>query len=169
MWESIIAEWSRRWGTAISGWWFDGCYWPDVMYRSDTPPNFNSFARAARSGNPNSLVAFNPGALLPIHPLTQFEDYTAGETNDPQKVSFDGPTIDGIQLHMLSYLGSGWGIGPPRFAIEQTLAMTCRLLKNKGSVTWDVPQANGVISPDFLSQLRAIGVAADRCGSTKQQ
>ena len=39
-WEPIIAEWSRRWGAKVVGWWFDGCYFPNSMYRSTTAPNF---------------------------------------------------------------------------------------------------------------------------------
>jgi hypothetical protein len=60
-WEQIIKEWSVRWGDKVSGWWFDGCYWPNSMYRNPEPPNFESFAAAARAGNPDSVVAFNPG------------------------------------------------------------------------------------------------------------
>jgi hypothetical protein len=29
-WEQIIREWSVRWGKKVSGWWFDGCYWPNT-------------------------------------------------------------------------------------------------------------------------------------------
>jgi hypothetical protein len=60
-WESIIREWSVRWGDKVSGWWFDGCYFPNAMYRSPQRPNFESFAAAARAGNANAAVAFNPG------------------------------------------------------------------------------------------------------------
>ena len=37
-------EWSERWGNKIAGWWFDGCYWPNIMYQSCEAPNFGSFA-----------------------------------------------------------------------------------------------------------------------------
>src|SRR5713101_656130 len=30
-WEQIISEWSERWGKKVSGWWFDGCYFPNSM------------------------------------------------------------------------------------------------------------------------------------------
>jgi hypothetical protein len=56
-WEQIIREWSNRWGTQVHGWWFDGCYWPNTMYRSADPPNFASFAPAARAGAPRFTVA----------------------------------------------------------------------------------------------------------------
>ena len=44
-WEAIIREWSLRWGKSVSGWWIDGCYFADQMYRFDDEPNFASFAR----------------------------------------------------------------------------------------------------------------------------
>jgi hypothetical protein len=33
-WEQVIREWSVRWDKKVVGWWFDGCYWPNSMYRS---------------------------------------------------------------------------------------------------------------------------------------
>ena len=50
-WEAVIGEWSARWGTRVDGWWYDGCYWPNTMYRAKEPPNFESFATAVRAGN----------------------------------------------------------------------------------------------------------------------
>ena len=85
-WERVIREWSVRWGTNVAGWWFDGCYWPNAMYRSPEPPNFASFAAAARAGNPQSVIAFNPGVVDRLLSVTPFEDYTAGEINEPERV-----------------------------------------------------------------------------------
>ena len=47
-WEAVIREWSLHWGKSVSGWWIDGCYFADQMYRFDDEPNFASFARASR-------------------------------------------------------------------------------------------------------------------------
>lgn len=77
----MIREWSLRWGTWVDGWWFDGCYWPDATYRHAEAPNFASFAAAARAGNPQLVVAFNPG--VKIEAQSEHEDYTAGEIDDP--------------------------------------------------------------------------------------
>src|ERR1051326_5219419 len=62
-WEQESREWSRRWGKKVSGWWFDGCYWPNTMYRTEDGPNFATFAAAARAGNPDAALAFNPGVI----------------------------------------------------------------------------------------------------------
>ena len=158
-WETVIAEWSKRWGRQISGWWFDGCYYPDAMYRHSEAPNFASFAAAARAGNPDSIVAFNPGVLNPIITVTPEEDYTAGEINDPGKVVCGGPWVGKAQFHMLSFLGPAWCQKPPRFSAEQVVAFTRSITDKGGAVTWDLPpaSANGHIPDDFLVQLKAIG------------
>ena len=157
-WENVIREWSDRWGEKVSGWWFDGCYYPKAMYEYPDPPNFESFAAAARSGNPNSIVAFNPGVCVPIISLTPFEDYTAGEITEPEKVECMGRWVGTAQFHMLSYLGPQWAQAPPRFTDDQVIAYT-RLITDKGGVvTWDVPiSAEGKIPVEFVSQLRSLG------------
>ena len=163
-WESVIREWSVRWGKKISGWWFDGCYFPNSMYRSPDAPNFASFAAAARAGNPDAAIAFNPGVVYRMLSMTPYEDYTAGEIDKPENVTIrraaDGK-IDGAQIQMLSYLGQTWGIGDtPRFSDEQAISFTSKIREAGGAVTWDVPvQLNGAIAEPFLAQLRAIGKA----------
>ena len=113
-WEQIIADWSRRWGDKVVGWWFDGCYWPNAMYRSPDPPNFASFAAAARAGNPNSSVAFNPGVIGRLISVSPDEDYTAGEVNDVDRILIRrviDSKVDGAHPHVLSFLGQTWGKG----------------------------------------------------------
>ena len=83
----MIAEWSRRWEKKVVGWWFDGCYFPNSMYRSVDAPNFASLAAAARAGNPDSSVAFNPGVVVRIISVSRDEDFTAGEINNPALVN----------------------------------------------------------------------------------
>lgn len=160
-WESVIAEWSRRWGTKVCGWWFDGCYFADAMYRFPDEPNYQSFANAARAGNPDSVVAFNPGVATPIITVTPAEDYTAGEINEPAEVKCFGRWVGQAQYQMLSYLGKSWAGEPPRFTTGQAVGITTGLLEKDGVVTWDVPvRANGDIPIAFIDQLKAIGDAA---------
>jgi hypothetical protein len=162
-WEAIIREWSLRWGERVSGWWFDGCYWPNLMYRTDDAPNFSSFAAAARAGNPRAAVAFNPGVVNRTLSITPHEDYIAGEISDPALWSArrnTNGTIDGVQLHFLSYLGTTWGQGAPRFSTEQAVAFTKKVAEVGSAITWDTPtQRNGTFAPEFLAQLKAIGAA----------
>jgi Alpha-L-fucosidase len=162
-WEQVIREWSSRWGKKVNGWWFDGCYFPNTMYRSPEPPNFVSFAAAARAGNALAVLAFNPGVVYRILSITPAEDYTAGEIDKPELVSIRRPVdgkVDGVQIHMLSYLGQTWGRGAPRFTVEQVLDYTKKVRDFGGAVTWDVPiELNGTISQPFIEQLAAVGKA----------
>jgi Alpha-L-fucosidase len=160
-WEQVIGDWSRRWGDKVSGWWFDGCYWPNAMYRNATAPNFASFAAAARAGNPNSAVAFNPGVIGRLISLTPDEDYTAGEINEPDKVLIrrvaDGK-VDGAVPHVLTFLGKTWGMGEPRFQSDEAVAWAGKISHAGGVLTLDVPiQKTGLISQPFLDQLQAVG------------
>ena len=165
-WEHVISEWSERWGKKVTGWWFDGCYFSNSMYRSTSAPNFASFAAAARAGNPDSAVAFNPGVIYRIISVSPDEDYTAGEIDKPELASVhrgEGGRIDGTQIHMLSYLGTTWGMGTPRFTTEEVIAHTKKIRDYGGSVTWDVPaELDGTITQPFLDQLGALGKAFPR-------
>lgn len=163
-WEQVIREWSQRWGKKVSGWWLDGCYWPNTMYRPPEPPNFATLAAAVRAGNPASIIAFNNGVIYSVISLSEHEDYTAGEANEPDRINFGGSRfangrVDGAYPHMLSYLGETWGKGSPRFSDDQIIGWT-RKLTGKGAVTWDAPiQPGGLISEPFLRQLRSVGKA----------
>ena len=161
-WESVIREWSLRWGSKVKGWWFDGCYFADAMYRSPEAPNFESFAAATRAGNPDSIVAFNPGVLEPIICHSASEDYTAGEIDQPDKTVCSGRYVKQAQFHMLSYLGKWWGDqkNPPRFSTAQAVHISQELVEKGGVVTWDVPiLVTGKIPELYMEQLKAIGTA----------
>jgi Alpha-L-fucosidase len=157
-WEEVIAEWSVRWGRKVSGWWFDGCYWPNSMYRFGDPPNYRTFAAAARKGNSNAALAFNRGVVTPIHSDSEEDDYTAGEIDDPRQVQPGEFWNDRAQPHMLSFLGKSWSAGAPRFAGAEAIAITRRLVEKGMAVTWDVPHdPSGRIAEPFYRQLKAIG------------
>ncbi len=165
-WQQVIAEWAQRWGGRVAGWWFDGCYFPNSMYRSMETPNFASFAAAARAGNPQSAVAFNPGVIYRLISISPDEDYIAGEIDHPELASVhrghDG-LMDGGQIHMLSFLGQTWGMGEPRFTSDQVVAYTKKIRDYGGAVTWDVPvELDGTISQPFVEQLTALGKAFPR-------
>ena len=163
-WEQVIREWSTRWGANVAGWWFDGCYWPNAMYRSSDPPNYESFAAAARAGNPNSAVAFNPGVVDRALSVTPYEDYSAGEINELDRAMIrrtEPPGfVDGAKVHFLSFLGARWGMGEPRFTTDQAVNYTLKIIGQHGAMTWDIPlQKNGLIAQPFVDQLTTIGKA----------
>ncbi len=120
MWEKVITEWGQRWGNLISGWWIDGCYYADRMYAASEGPNFTTFAKALRAGAADRILAFNGGTDDPFFKLTVEQDYTAGEvsTRFPVTNKWDPLTgeMNGMHLHILTYLGDWWGAGTPRFS-----------------------------------------------------
>jgi hypothetical protein len=59
-WEEVIHEWSARYGKDVAGWWFDGGY-RHVHFSGAIAP---IYADAVKSGNPDAIVAFNPGVML---------------------------------------------------------------------------------------------------------
>lgn len=175
--EEVVREWSLRWGPKVSGWWVDGCYFADDMYRHPERPNFRSFTEAMKAGNPGALVAFNTGVRVPVTCATEYEDYTAGELagdlpvggwglgDNPAFCHFGavGRWVDGAQYHVLNFLGPWWGQPPPRFPTELVAGYTRYIIEHEGVVTWDVPiEPDGRIPEDFLEQLRAIGQVAGK-------
>jgi hypothetical protein len=138
------------------------------MYRSADRPNFESFAAAARAGNPDASLGFNPGVIYRILSMTPCDDYTAGEIDKPDLVTIRRAVegrMDGTQIHMLSFLGETWGSGAPRFSADQVVAYTKKIRDVGGSVTWDVPvEIDGTITQPFLDQLGALGKAFPKKG-----
>ena len=168
-WEAVIREWSLRWGKDVAGWWIDGCYFPDQMYRFDDPPNFASFAAALRAGNPEAIVAFNPGVRVPVIVHSKHEDYTAGEVTldrlpgavagcPGRWLEFEGAKV---QFHILTFLGTSWCRGErPQWPDDKVVAITQELAGKGGVVTYDVPiQPSGLVPQPFVEQLREIGRA----------
>ena len=167
-WEAIIREWSLRWGKKVHGWWIDGSYYADRMYRHTDEPNFASFSAALKAGNPDAIVAFNPGVKVPVIRYTEHEDYTAGEVADALPVGRWGHagfertegTVDGAQYHILTFLGEYWGRGEPRFSEEMVIGYTRFVNDCGGVVSWDVPVSDDGRIPDaFVRRLAALNQA----------
>jgi len=166
-WQAVIGEWSQRWGKDVAGWWIDGCYFADQMYRFDDEPNFATFAAALRAGNPEAIVAFNPGVRVPVVAHTKYEDYSAGEVNLrqlPEAVeACPGRWLEcegsREQFHILTFLGTSWCRGErPQWPDEKVIELTRKIAEKGGVVTFDVPiQKTGMIPEPFAAQLRAIG------------
>ncbi|ULL15235.1 hypothetical protein DVH26_12785 [Paenibacillus sp. H1-7] len=156
-WEAVITEWSLRWGNKVSGWWIDGCYFADEMYRHADEPNFGSFAAAMKAGNPDSIVCFNPGVIVPvITHRTEHEDYLGGEVIRAFPVC-EGRWLEGVQYHILSFLGKDWGHGEPELPDEFVIGYTKHVNEREGVVTWDVPISHqGLIEEPFIRQLKVL-------------
>lgn len=79
VWSSIIKDWATRYGTLISGWWFDGYY--DVSGLKDNT-EAQMYANAAFAGNPNAVFTFDPWeGVLANNLAVPTEDFTAGDAS----------------------------------------------------------------------------------------
>ena len=154
-WEAVISEWSQRWGRQIRGWWFDGCYFAEKIYDFADEPNFSSFAAAARAGNPDSMVCWNPGITGAPRTISKEEDYTSGEINEPESLFCAGRWVRQAQAHLLSYVGQTWGNPELRLSADTMLAWTRKATDAGGVFTWDVPydHRDGTLSPETMALL----------------
>ena len=167
-WEAVMRDYSLRFGKKVHGWWIDGCYWPEQMFRHDDA-GYRTMAEALRAGNPESLVAFNGGLETPVIPHSEYEDYTCGEIGHLLPVAnrrLDGGLvplgrfIDGIQYHILTHLGTHWGRTPARFPTELVVGYTKLLNARDCVITWEVAVDDvGHLQADHFEQLRALGAA----------
>ncbi len=168
LWESVIREWTTRWGKKLSGWWVDGCFW-DEVYSHAQAPNWASLTAALKAGNPDAIIALSKGGChTPISRHNEFEDFTGGElTNDLPVATWTKGTkwpcssisrdVAGAQFHILNFLGEWWGQGEPRFPDELTVGYTRYINQHGGVVTWDVPiTPDGQIPDPFIRQLQKL-------------
>jgi hypothetical protein len=160
-WAEPIRDWSEHYGDRISGWWFDGGY---------EHVGFNEviagiYAEAAKSGNPRSIVTFNPGVSLIRH--TKAEDYTAGELNEPFQYVPSSRWVDGSQWQALTFIGSHWSSRDSRFPASKWGDWVQQVIAGGGVVTLDVgpnwdPAAGpiGSISEAQMAVVRSVRAAA---------
>ena len=163
-WQEIITEWSDRWGKSISAWWIDGGVF-------SKPQMYQAYTDAFKSGNPDALIAYNTGPVgwsrEPKKPATNCEDYLAGEVNWrlpvsgvrpwDQKEYYMGPDISGDQLHFLTFLGSFWGLGEPRFPDELVVGWTKHTNNHGGTISWDIPLTySGTVPESHFRQLHVL-------------
>jgi len=159
-WAQVIQEWSDRYGNKVAGWWFDGGY-EHIHFNEQIA---QVYAAAAKHGNPNAIVTFNPGVRLIRH--TQAEDYTAGELNEPFGVLPSSRWVEGSQWHALTYLGSHWSARDTRYPSEQWARWVSTAVSKGGVVTLDMgpnwdPQAGpvGSLAQAQMEQVRAVQAA----------
>lgn len=151
-WESVVAEWSQRWGKNVCGWWFDGCFYRERLYDFPDEPNFTSLANAARSGNPDSLFAVNPGVFRNPVSISGEEDYTSGENNRPEQSWCFSSHADDALYHILTYAGTDWSALPLRYSPQELADISSNIIDGGGVITWDVPynRETGTLSDDVM-------------------
>jgi hypothetical protein len=116
-----------------------------------------SFAAALRAGNPESIIAFNPGVKVPVIAYCDEEDYTAGEIDKVLPHEHPNRWINDEQYHILTYLGKWWGEGQPRFDTAFVREYTKQILSHEGVMSWDVGVTRkGLILPELVNVLHGL-------------
>ena len=174
-WGDVCGEWSRRYGSLVSGWWFDGYKMEMKNSYEDLKKekhNIDTWLAAVRSGNPEAELAFNAGAhpilsLCTSGKLCPHQTFTAGEQHN---FSFKGkpltpknfPAPNGVVWHLLLPVSDGWGAGTkPRFEVETLRERIDEINSQGGAVTLDAPiTANAEIPSHVLASLKQLGGTA---------
>ena len=151
---TMLREISLRYGEKIKGWWIDGCY-PHYPQFSTADTQFClELTDALQTGNPNSMVALNPGII--VSKITTGQEYTCGEAD---KLIFypEDRFIDGAQWHVLTYLGPWW-CDPKCARSNIELVNYVKACTDKGGVlTFDVAYGpTGLIVPEHFEQLKVV-------------
>lgn len=174
---AFVAEYSRRFGKLLNGWWFDGCYTWDVFPNSTY--EWPLWMNMARAGNPDAAVAFNDGSFCvgKTKPVTSEQDYLSGEVSELSggKICLGGkdaplymPTsqfVEGTdcQQHALVPIDCFWGhekpgpMEPPKYSDEDLFSFVRHIIGVKGAVTLNVGiYQEGHIGEQTLAQLKRL-------------
>jgi len=133
-WADVVREYGERYREKVVGYWVDGCY----RFIGYDEEKLGILAEGLKAGNPNRIIALNPGVEAHVSAYSKHEDYTTGEQNR----FFDMPPqrfINGEQWHLLAYLGTGWA------------QPGCQIGKRElAEYVFDVHQRGGVVSIDVM-------------------
>lgn len=132
-WADTFREYGERYGEKVAGIWCDGSY-SFIGYDQE---KLGILAQGLRAGNPNRIIALNPGVDPEVRAYTPHEDYTCGEQNVFSEVPVQR-FLNGEQWHILSFLSKTWWGEPGTGYSKRELA----------DYVFDVTQRSGVVSID---------------------
>ena len=176
-WAAVCGEWSKRYGTLVSGWWFDG-YKTEMKdaYESLRKEKYNidTWVAAVRSGNPAAELAFNAGAhpilsLCTEGKLCPHQTFTSGENHGFHQRLKKGmgkpltpqnfPPPPAVIWHLLLPVSDGWGAGTTsRFEHALLRDRVDTINSQGGAITFDVPiAAAGTIPEPIMAVLQQLG------------
>lgn len=194
--ELIVKFYSDKYGDKIDGWWFDRT--KRVGGTLTTDAEYRTMARAARSGNPNSILAFHH-STGPLNRGTPYCDYTAGHPH-PMKYS-KGPW-DKVNLRMVTAIENGpfikgafvndedkptanpdegtlghifmpfqrnWKNGGADFPTDQAHDWMTRVMNAGGFYTWAVARTGGLFAAPQFKQLLEMDAAIKHVNISPQQ
>lgn len=153
---------SKKFGDKISGWWIDCCYEPGICGGRGLRYDYKRYARALRSGNPESIVAFNFRGTEPWGSEwgREIADFQAGEENDLSFYPSGARSGEsGLQWFGLCWMDDFWvhekeGEPIPCHSNEKVLNYVHRVVENGGAFAYNVaPYQEGRISEKTMEQL----------------
>lgn len=169
---AIVRELGQRYGSRVSGWWFDSCFSldPRGVYNSVTT-DLNGFqfpweqwVEAAKTGYPERLVSLSSG-MLTHYLYSTHQDYEGGEANDLVAVPSTRFTQDHLQGHRWVCLdNSNWvhhrvetPLAPPRFQLDSVAdyVSTCNHVSVPVTFNVDIDRT-GTLSPQSLALLKSV-------------
>ena len=174
---SIISEIGARYGDQLDGWWFDGgarylnCHFDGSSAKDGilTAP-LKAFTAAARSGNPERIIAYNSW----IKPrITEYQDYYGGEGRtafNPAELTngvFKAGRQQGLQAHGCFILERRWGhidenspIVKPKFNVKQLTGFMKRAQQNRYPLSINLEMyEDGSVSPESYALLKELKTA----------
>lgn len=102
-WADVVAEYGERYKDKVVGWWTDGCY----EYIGYNEKKWSILAKGLRSGNSKRIIALNNPKMTTSNSSAREDDYTTGEQHKFGEIP-SSRWRDGVQWHILSYLGEEW-------------------------------------------------------------
>ena len=141
-WSSVMQEWSERYGRIVKGWWIDSCY----TWLGFNDELLEYYHRAAKAGNPDSLVACNRTGTSVCERGLSTEEFTCGEQLNFEKMP-ESRDVGGAQAHLLIPLGvhpetgdcgHTWCMPGEKAAKEEVLAFMKKAVSRQIPVTFDI-------------------------------
>jgi hypothetical protein len=181
----ILKHYAERYGTRISGWWFDGSAHIQEAERL-------LWRKTVRAANPEAIVVFNRMAGPPFR-STRECDYFGGHptpraakkfwdpVNEPMVTAIEaGPWMDilgnpvedpgrGALGHIFMGMQDRWNFGPCQFPPDQAIEWTTRVLAAGGMYTWAVPRSGSKMAENQYRLLLRINKAVESMRKRKQQ
>ena len=170
-WESVIREWSLRYGEDLKGWWFDGMYHGGIIEtRSDMnlKHNISTHTLAAKAGNPKSIVSYNYG-VDKVQSDSPYDDYSAGEENNIIQLPESRWILSGIQWFHFTHLGEFWGKPGIKNRTDDLERWSEKVFQKEGVLCFDVYVSPcGDIDPQQKKQLKAMAKVLEKVQADKK-
>lgn len=159
-WISVMSDIGNRYGNKLDGWFFDD----GLVYY---PAPFESLGAAAKAGNPDRLIAYNPWIVAHY---TDFEDLSFGEECKAEGGPVGGTGLltstgdKGTYGHCMPRMENDWGIryanqpiGSPNYSVTSAYNTVMDHTSRKIPTSFNLMMyENGAVSQSSLDVLTGL-------------